>query len=93
MKLNANERRVLIILADARDDDDVFCYLDFAHIAANTQLDRRIIRRACRSLARKGYAEYCKGLWSDDGMPAGAGYSATKKGLDELRCSNTLSNG
>ncbi len=77
MKLNADERVVLGALADIGSD---FGYLSFAGILARSELkDRKRIRRACRSLARKGLAEYGRALWNDDG-PAGSGYCATKAG-------------
>jgi hypothetical protein len=46
---------------------------------------RTAVRRACRSLARKGLAEYHKGLWTMDGVPGGAGYAATMAGADLLQ--------
>lgn len=45
-----------------------------------TGLDRKIIRRACRSLARKGLAKCCHGLCDEDGNFRGSGYIATKAG-------------
>lgn len=54
-------------------------YLSFKGIAARSGLDLRHVRRSVRALARKGFAVYAKGLWSDEG-PAGAGYGATSDG-------------
>lgn len=45
---------------------------------------RKEIRKVCRSLKRKGLAEFQKALWSDDG-PAGAGYGATEKGAAVIK--------
>ena len=49
-----------------------------------TPLDRSVIRRAIRSLARKGLAEYHKGLVTEDGEFAGAGYCITNEGIKFL---------
>ena len=52
----------------------------FAPIQAITTYDRKTVRRHVRALARKGLAEYKRGLWNDDG-PAGAGYCITNAGI------------
>jgi len=40
------------------------------------------VRVIVRQLARRGWAEYYKGLWREDGEgPAGAGYCVTDEGL------------
>lgn len=83
--LNENEKRVLTVLVAAGDSYLGFGYLGFAGIGARLEddhsikLDRKAIRRACRSLKRKGLAEFCRGLWTEDGEPAGSGYAATKE--------------
>jgi hypothetical protein len=46
--------------------------------------DRAQVRRWVRQLARKGLAEYHKGLWTEDGTPAGAGYGLTMLGAATL---------
>jgi hypothetical protein len=81
MKLNEIERKVLGALADAYDPYDGFGFLGFAGIESRTEgLDRKQIRRAARSLARKGLAEYQRGLWDIHGEMAGSGYGCTKQG-------------
>lgn len=75
--LTPNELSVLKVLRQARDSYLDFCYMDFRAICRRTKLNRATVRRACRSLARKGYAQYGKGLWNDQGTPAGSGYAAT----------------
>lgn len=82
MNLNDAERRVLGFLSEYLDSDGS-CY-SFAGIMAETSLDRRSVRLACRSLKRKGFAEFHKGLWSEDGEPAGSGYCATRPGAQYL---------
>jgi hypothetical protein len=79
MKLNANEAKVLTYLAECVQED--MCS-HFKPIVNHTGLDRRVVRLACRSLARKGLAQYAKGLWTDDGELAGAGYGPTKAGME-----------
>lgn len=79
--MNILEQKVLHALGLGRDE---FGYFSFATITAETGLDRKVVRRACRALARKGLAEYGKGLWSEDGEPAGSGYAITKQGAKAL---------
>jgi hypothetical protein len=83
VKLNPQERAVLKVLA-REVDSDCNCF-PFAPICRITRLNRTAVRRACRSLARKGLAEYHKGLWTMDGEPGGAGYAATMAGADLLQ--------
>jgi hypothetical protein len=89
MKLNDNERIVLTVLAQYANDE--FGYFSFAGLANHLKddhgiaLDRKAIRRACRSLARKGLAEYGRGLWCDDGTPAGSGYGITRSGISFMK--------
>ena len=42
--------------------------------------DRRDVRRIVRLLARKGYAEFYRGLSDDEGEFRGAGYCITPEG-------------
>jgi Mn-dependent DtxR family transcriptional regulator len=77
MRLNPIEQRVLDFLVESWSDEGG--YWAFAGICANLQLERKQVRRACRSLARKGLAEYIRAGWSDEG-PAGAGYGSTRAG-------------
>lgn len=83
MKLNENERKVLVVLADECEPDETAC--GFAHLSMESGLDRKIVRRACRSLTRKGLARYARGLWTEDGEPAGSGYGPTRAGWDFAR--------
>lgn len=62
-------------------------YASFDAIAQLTELtDLREVRRIVRHLARKGFAEYRRGLWTEDGYVAGAGYCITKAGIQALEC-------
>lgn len=74
--LNANERAVLVAMADY----GVGYFMNFHYFADKTKLDRKAVRRACRSLSRKGLSAFRIGLWSEDGEPAGAGYGITEQG-------------
>lgn len=78
---NEAERAVLIELADLYSYGG-FGFVGFDPICRETGLDRKIVRRACRSLARKGLAEFARGLWNEDGEPGGSGYGATKAGKE-----------
>lgn len=86
MKLNETERIVLSILAGAYSSYDGFCCLSFAGILEDKRCGplatRRAVRLACRSLARKGLAQYQRGLWREDGEMAGAGYGVTRAGAE-----------
>lgn len=78
--MNANEQKVLVELADHWSSYEGYCYSGFASLCTETGLDRKIVRRACRSLTRKGLAQFGRGLWTEDGEPAGSGYASTKDG-------------
>ena len=81
IKLNHIERKVLMFLVEEFSDE--FGYFSFQGIQGNIPgLDRKQIRRACRSLARKGLTKYARGLWTDDGEPRGSGYAATDEGVN-----------
>lgn len=63
-------------------------YWPFDPIARHAEIERAAVRRACRSLARKGLAEFASGLWTEDGDPAGSGYRATKAGEEALHATD-----
>lgn len=79
IKINDKERKVLEILADAYHPDEWGAYA-FASLSRQTKLEVKEVRRACRSLAKKGLAKYERVLWNEDTGPAGAGYRATEEG-------------
>jgi hypothetical protein len=81
MKPATNEVKVLTVLVERRDNySEGFYFQSFAYLQKKTGLERGAVCRACRALARKGLAEFARGLWSEDGEPAGSGYGATKQG-------------
>lgn len=79
IKVSERERACLKLLAEEYDQD-ANC-LFFGYMAKETGLDRRQVRRSCRALARKGLAQYERGLINmNTGMLAGSGYCATTAG-------------
>lgn len=85
VNLNQKEYCVLEVLSRFYESDENFlpfgAILSRAHM---TDLDRPAVRRACRSLKRKGLAEFMSGLSNLDGMFVGSGYACTKEGWDWL---------
>lgn len=79
VRLDEDQETVLAFLANTGGSCDA-CF-SFGSIGADTGLDRRRVRLACRSLKRLGFAFYARGLWNDDGEPRGAGYGLTRAGL------------
>ena len=79
--LSKRERQALEGMAKLSGDFD---YLTFRGIARGSGLKLRHVRRTVRALARKGFAEYQKGLCNEDGRFFGSGYRATEAGRAEL---------
>lgn len=77
-------RAVLEALYDVHDGYVGGGYAHFSYVMEHTGFPRPVVRRICRHLARIGLAEYSRGLWSEDGTPAGAGYGITKAGRAAL---------
>ena len=76
VRLTEAELKVLMLLSEQHED---YGCLDFKTIGSDTGLDDlKQVRRVCRSLKRKGLAEFHQGLWSDDGEPRGSGYCASR---------------
>ncbi|BBB99426.1 hypothetical protein [Bradyrhizobium elkanii] len=73
------EMKALNALAGSYGSD--FDCLRFSAIARRGDLDPKHVRRSVRALARKGLAEYVRGLWTMDGEPAGSGYRCTAAGF------------
>lgn len=85
--LNVQEFAVLKVLASEGGD---FNYFSFAPLSKKTRLPRARVRRACRSLARKGLAVFSSALCTDDGAFYGAGYAATAAGRARI-CRKAIS--
>lgn len=77
-----HHKKVLDALAiETRPYGEMCC--PFSIIAAAAEMKNiPEVRRIVRHLARKGLAEYYKGLCDDGGEFRGAGYCITKQGLD-----------
>ena len=82
-KMSAREEKVLAYLDEYYDRIDENCHY-FWLIADGTGLDKKQVRRAARSLARKGLTKYVRGLFDEDGQVAGSGYCCTQLGHDAL---------
>ncbi len=78
--ISISEREMLALNALAGSYGGDFDCLNFKAIARRGKLDPKHVRRSVRALARKGLAEYAKGLWTEDGDPAGSGYRCTPAG-------------
>jgi len=81
IKISKRELDCLKVLDEYYHSDQNCLYF---RAFTSTKLKISQVRRAVRSLARKGYAEYVRGLFDDDGMVAGSGYCITKKGHEFL---------
>ena len=82
--MTERETKVLKALAAAHDSYCGFSYLSFRSIAKRSRLPLACIRRTVRCLARKGFAEYGRGLFTEDGDLAGSGYCITQAALRSL---------
>lgn len=76
------ELNCLEVLLDESIPNAEMC-LHFKTIQKHTGYDRRKVRVNVRRLARKGFAEYAKGLCTEEGDFAGAGYCITEAGREE----------
>ena len=80
MKISEREAKVLEVLAD-HFLSECNC-LFFKTIASLSGVEKHLVRRVTRSLARKGLAEFIRGLFDDEGMVAGSGYCCTRAGKE-----------
>lgn len=77
---------VLKVLHDDSRIDGEMC-IGFSWIMGATILSmgRKEVRDACRSLRNKGLAQFVRGLMTEDGQVAGAGYCITMDGCAFLQ--------
>lgn len=61
-----------------------FSFLSFGTIGKRSALPAHLVRRVTRALARKGLVTYARGLFTDMGELAGAGYGLTTLGEQYL---------
>lgn len=92
-KISDLQRRVLAVLGEYFSCEANCVYIRY--IAKEAGVDYRQARIAVRALARKGLAEYVRGLFHEDGTAAGSGYCATLAGAlithgchDKALCGN-----
>lgn len=87
MKLSTREHAVLLAMADHLPEDYAAPFsLIFRYVEnAGGGCERGNIRRVVRALARKGYTEFVRGLFRDDGYLNGSGYGVTRKGREWYR--------
>lgn len=79
--LTETQIQCLKALIKVLEDGEPGFYTPFQPICKRTGLDRKTVRKAIRALARKGFAEYEKGLCDYDGEFRGAGYRPTETGI------------
>ena len=73
------------LLALGRRTTERDCFVPFQPIADDTNFDKAAVRRHIRRWRRSGHADFSRGLFSEDGYVAGAGYSITVIGEQLLR--------
>lgn len=61
-----------------------FGYLGFSRLVRDTTIPKEVVRAIVRGLTDKGLAQYGRGLSSDEGEFAGAGYAITEAGASLL---------
>lgn len=83
IKVSERELQALKTLEEYYSED--FGCLSFKTISEESGLDLKYVRRTVRSLARKGLAEYVRGLFTEEGMAAGSGYCCTTEGVAYMR--------
>ena len=82
-KMNYDRLRCLQALANTSAPNGEMC-VPFRIVMVHTELERAVVRRHIRALARQGLAEYFRGLCTEEGELAGAGYCITTKGNVEV---------
>ncbi|MGH6859246.1 MAG: hypothetical protein ACRECY_03255 [Phyllobacterium sp.] len=92
-KLLPHHEDILFTLDDLTRPEGEYC-TNFKTLATHANVsDVREVRRITRHLARKGYAEYFRGLTTYDGDLAGAGYCITPAGRRYLALVARLNGG
>lgn len=81
-RLSDREAKCLAAVND-RACGDCGAGVFFREVARRTRLDQSTVRRAMRSLKRKGFLEYLGGLFSEaSGLICGSGYGLTPAGRE-----------
>lgn len=79
-KLTSEQTKVLQTLYGLTDAFGENC-IYFRTIAKSTGLDEKAVKAAARSLREQGLAQFMRGLMTEDGRCAGAGYAITSQGV------------
>lgn len=79
--MTRDQKECLLKLNEISHPDGEVC-VNFAYLMSETGFDRKTVRRNVRALARKGLAEYFRGLMNEYGELGGAGYCITKDGRE-----------
>lgn len=82
-KISHSEIKCLEVLVEYYSHDCNCLY--FRAFPEKTGLTLIGVKRAVRSLAKKGLAEYVRGLFDEDGFVAGSGYRATYEGANYFK--------
>lgn len=78
--LGEDQAKVLAVLYHDTDAFGENC-IYFRTIADRARLSPQAVGKAARELRSKGYAQFMRGLMTDDGRCAGAGYAITSGGV------------
>ena len=85
--MKPEHKAVLTALDDETRIRGEYC-VGFKFLAYSAGMDDIAkVRRITRHLKRKGFAEFHKGLFTEDGYPAGSGYCITPEGRAALEAS------
>jgi hypothetical protein len=80
-EITEKEEIVLKVFGELTPEDEEYClFMNYVSDECGFK-----VRRFVRSLARKGYLELIRGLFNDDGMLAGSGYTLTNEGRQYLK--------
>lgn len=79
----AHNIEVAVAQALAEQEQD-WC-LNVRGLTQRLGIGKDYVLAACRSLRDRGYATFQRGLWTEDGTPAGSGYAITPQGRSWLK--------
>lgn len=66
-----------------------YCY-NLRHLSEALGVHREYIRAACHALRERRLVTYQRGIWTEDGRPAGTGYMLTEAGVKALAAAEEL---
>lgn len=82
----ALDRHVLLYMMEAQNStfSRDGCAFHLNSFVEMPWITKEMARAICRSLTDRGFAFYMRGLFTEDGDPAGAGYGITDAGAEYL---------